>query len=36
MDISSLREAALRNHFSQPIVDAFDPRILLDQPVIMC
>ena len=33
VDLSALREAALRNHFSQPIVDAFDPSILLDRPV---
>ena len=33
VDLSPLRDAAIHNHFGQPIVDAFDPSILLDQPV---
>eukprot|EP01046_Picozoa_sp_COSAG06_P011766 COSAG06_NODE_676_length_13150_cov_3.664164_12_plen_374_part_00 len=33
VDLTALRGAALRSYFSQPIVDAFDPSLLLDSPV---
>ena len=31
VDLTPLRDAALRSYFSQPIVDAFDPSLLLDE-----
>lgn len=31
--MTALRGAALRSYFSQPIVDAFDPSLLIDSPV---
>lgn len=33
MDLTALRGAALQSYFSQPIVDAFDPSLLMDSPV---
>ncbi|XP_031563637.1 histone-arginine methyltransferase CARMER-like [Actinia tenebrosa] len=33
VDLSSLREAALKEYFKQPVVDTFDERILMAKPV---
>ncbi|XP_073393501.1 probable histone-arginine methyltransferase CARM1 isoform X1 [Physcomitrium patens] len=34
VDLTALRDKAFQGYFSQPVVDAFDPRLLIAQPVI--
>jgi histone-arginine methyltransferase CARM1 len=34
VDLTPLRDTAFQGYFSQPVVDAFDPRLLIAQPII--
>nr|XP_024382511.1 probable histone-arginine methyltransferase CARM1 [Physcomitrium patens]XP_024382520.1 probable histone-arginine methyltransferase CARM1 [Physcomitrium patens]XP_024382531.1 probable histone-arginine methyltransferase CARM1 [Physcomitrium patens]PNR61929.1 hypothetical protein PHYPA_000353 [Physcomitrium patens] len=34
VDLTPLRDTAFQGYFSQPVVDAFDPRLLIAQPIM--